>query len=218
LVPAGGAVLLGGTGLLRGPLWAVAGAGLGAGAVYCGFFIVLQRTKPNAERLLREGRPQEAYRQLAYELRSSRRAAARFPSSREAVGYYLGLTSQALQAMGDPTRALEAIAEAVEIFSALAAESPGKYAYRLASARLQEATLLGQLSRHGEALAAAEPAVQLFRGLAIDDRGEYLPLLAEALTRQADEPGHLDRISEARAAEAEAEMIRTDMLPSAAQT
>lgn len=211
-------MLLGGAGWLLGPLWAVGGAVIGAVAVVGGYSAVLMSTKPSPERLLRDGRPQEAYQQLArYDLPNSRRAAARFPYLQEVVGYYLELTSEALQGMGDATRALEAIVEAVEIYSALAAESPDKYDYRVASARLQEATLLGQLSRHGEALAAAEPAVQLYRGLAVDDRGTFLPLLAEALTRQADELGYLDRIDEARAAAAEAEMIRTDMLPSADQ-
>jgi hypothetical protein len=71
------------------------------------------------------------------------------------------------------------------------------------------------MGRHGEALGAIEPAVQIYRRLTVGDRSSYLPDLAAALTRQADELGYLDRITEARAAAAEAEMISTDMLPSA---
>lgn len=83
----------------------------------------------------------------------------------------------------------------------------------LARTLLRQADLLAQEARHGEALAVTEPAVQIYRHLAVSDRNTYLPHLAAALTRQADELGHLDRISEAHAAAAEAEMIRTDMLP-----
>jgi hypothetical protein len=70
------------------------------------------------------------------------------------------------------------------------------------------------MSRHGEALAAIEPAVQIYRRLAVSDRGKYLPPLATALGRKAVELYSLEQITESRTAAAEAEMIRTDMLPS----
>jgi hypothetical protein len=75
--------------------------------------------------------------------------------------------------------------------------------------------LPAHMGRHGEALAAIQPAVRLYRRLAVSDRGKYLPLLAGALARQAIELYSLDQITESRAAAAEAEMIQTDMLPSA---
>jgi hypothetical protein len=66
-----------------------------------------------------------------------------------------------------------------------------------------------------EALGAAQAALQIYRDLAAADRGTYLPGLALALARQSDELGFLDRIAEAQTAAAEAEFIRTDMLPPA---
>jgi len=214
VIPAGGAVLLGGAGWLLGPLWAVAGALVGAVAAFSVLLMIFVRGKPDPERLMQSGRPQEAYRHLEYEISFIRGQTRWRPMLREVLADRLGTMSRALQALGNEPRALETVSEAVAIYSDLNGKNPNGHTRALANTLLQQAAMLSHMGRHGEALAALEPAVQIYRHLAITDRNAYLPSLAEALTRQADELGHLDRISEARAAIAEAEMISTDMSPS----
>lgn len=214
LIPAGGAVLLGGAGWLLGPLWAVAGALVGPVAALSVLLIIFVRTKPDPVLLMRSGRPQEAYRYLHHEISFARLQASKRPMFRAVLADRLETMSQVLQALGNEPKALEAVSEAVAIYRDLNGERPGRHAYDLARTLLQQAAMLAHMGRHGEALGAIQPAVRLYRHLTIADRNAYLPSLAEALTRQADELGHLDRISEARTAIAEAELISTDMLPS----
>jgi tetratricopeptide (TPR) repeat protein len=214
VIPAAGAVLLGGVGWLLGPLWTIAGIVVGPVAALAVLLIIFARAKPKPVLLMRSGRPQEAYRQLQYELSYTRGLARRRPMFRDVLAGQLETMSQVLQALGNEPKALETVTEAVAIFSDLTGKRPGRYATALARTLLQQAALLAHMARHGEALAAIDPAVQIYRRLSIKDRNAYLPSLAAALTRQADELGHLDRITEARAAIAEAEMISSDMLPS----
>ncbi len=214
LIPAAGAVLLGGVGWLLGPLWAVAGILVGPVAALSVLLIMFVRGKPDPVRLMRSGRPQEAYRQLQYELSFTRGLARKRPMFRELLAGQLETMSQVLQALDNEPKALETVTEAVAIYSDLNGKRPDRYTGALARTLLQQAALLAHVGRHGEALAAIEPAVQIYRRLTITDRNAYLPSLAAALTRQGDELGYLDRITEARAAVAEAEMISTDMLPS----
>jgi hypothetical protein len=103
----------------------------------------------------------------------------------------------------------------IPVYAEFAARQPSRYNPALAGALVQQAGLLGGLSRHGEALGAAQAAVRIYRDLAAAGRGTYLSDLAMALARQSDEPGFLGRIAEARAAAAEAELIRAGMLPPA---
>ena len=215
LIPVGGAVLLGGAGWLLGWPWAVAGVLVGAVAAVCVLVTIFARSKPDPFRLLAAGRPREAYRQVEYDLSFARRLAARQPMFRDMLADKLDMMSQVQRALGNEPGALEAAAEATAIWTELAAKRPFRYTPALTGAQLQQAALLAAMGRHGEALAAIEPAVRAYRRMAVSDRSAYLPLLAAALTRQADELGYLDRITEARAAAAEAEMIGTDMLPSA---
>jgi tetratricopeptide (TPR) repeat protein len=183
-------------------------------AAYSVIVIILVRRKPDPVRLLQAGRPQEAYRQLERELSFTRELARKRPMFRDMLASNLETMSQVLQVLDSEPQALEAATEAAAIYTELTAKRP-RYTDALAGTLLQQAALLAQMGRHGETLAAIEPAVQIYRRLAVDDHSTYLPCLAAALTRQADELGYLDRITEARAAAAEAELIRTDMLPSA---
>jgi tetratricopeptide (TPR) repeat protein len=215
LIYAASAVLLGGAGWLVGPLWAVAGTLAGPVAVSSVLLVIVVLGKPDPVRLLRAGRPQEAYQYLDQDLSFTRRRAAKRPWFRDVLAHNLETMSQVLQALGNEPGALEAATEAVAIYTEEAAKHPNQYPDALARTLLQQAALLAHMGRHGEALGAIEPAVQIYRRLTVGDRSSYLPDLAAALTRQADELGYLDRITEARAAAAEAEMISTDMLPSA---
>lgn len=215
MIPVAGAVLLGGAGWLLGPLWAVTGILAGPVAAIAVGVAFLLRGKPDPVRLLAAGRPQEAYRQLWHDLTFARALAARRPAFRDVLAGKLETMSQVQQALGDEPRALEAATEAAAIYAGLAARRPGRHAAAHARTLLQQAGLLARMGRHGEALAAIEPAVQAYRRLTASDRSAYVAHLAAALTRQADELGYLDRTTEARAAAAEAEMISTDMLPSA---
>jgi tetratricopeptide (TPR) repeat protein len=213
--PAVGAALLGGVGWLLGPLWAVAGIVVGAVAALAFLLILVGRAKPDPALLLRSGRPQEAYRHLQPELAFVRTLVIRRPMFREILANRLETMAQVLQALDNEPKALETVTEAVTIYADLNVKDPERYGSALARALLRQAAMLADMGRHGEALAAAEPAVRIYRRLAVKDRSAHLPSLAAALTRQADELGYLDRITEARAATAEAEMISTDMLPSA---
>lgn len=206
-------MLLGGVGWLLGPLWTVVGTLVGAVAAFSVLLIIFVRGKPDPERLMQAGRPQEAYRHLQYELSFLRGLVRRRPMFCDVLADRLETMSQVQLALGNEPRALETVTEAVAIYRALIEKHPDRYTGRLARVLLKQAALLAHMGRHGEALAAIEPAVQDYRRLSIRDRNAYLPSLATALSRQADELGHLDRITEARAAAAEAEMIRTDMLP-----
>jgi tetratricopeptide (TPR) repeat protein len=164
---------------------------------------------------MQSGRPLEAYQLLQYEI-SFIREQARWRSTLSVVlADNLETLCQALQALGNEPKALEAITEAVAIYSDENKKRTDSYAGHLGRALLEEAGLLARMGRHGEALAAVEPAVQIFRRLAVKDRNACLPSLEAALTRQAAELGHLDRITEARAAAAEAQLISADMLPPA---
>ncbi len=214
-VPAVGAALLGGVGWLLGPLGAVAGLVVGSVAALAVLLIMVGRARPDPALLLRSGRPQEAYRHLQPELAFVRTLVIRRPMFREILANRLETMAQVLQALDNEPKALETVTEAVTIYGTLSVKDPDRYGRPLAQALLRQAAMLANMGRHGEALAAAEPAVRIYRRLAVKDRSAYLPSLAAALTRQADELGYLDRISEARAATAEAEMISTDMLPSA---
>jgi hypothetical protein len=212
---AAGALLLGGAGWFVGPLWAVAGTLGGPVAAYCVLLIILWRRRPDPAQLLRDGRPDEAYRWLDEELSFTRGLAAKRPMFRDVLAYKLETMSRVLQALDNEPRALEAATKAAAIFAELTEKRPDQYGGALASTLLHQADLLAHMGRHGEALAAIQPAVQIYRRLAVSDRGKYLPLLAAALGRQAIELYSLDQITESRAAAAEAEMIQTDMLPSA---
>ena len=212
---AAGAVLGGGVGWIGGPLWAAAGAAAGLVAAFAGSSIALAFQEPNPKRLLLAGRAQEALWPLELRVSFDRNLAAKLPTFRDVLAYHLEMMSEALQAVGKKPRALEAVTEAAAIFAELTASRPGRCTAALAGALLRQSTLLADMSRHGEALAAIEPATGIYRRLARGDSATYLPRLAEALTRQADALGYLDRITEARAAAAEADLIRTDMLPSA---
>ena len=192
----------------------MAGTLAGLAAAYSVLVVIVARGKPDPERLLRAGRPLEAYRQLKYEVSFTRRLAAKRPMFRDVLAGNLETMSQVLQALDNEPLALEAATEAAAIYTELAARRPGSYRGALARTLLQQAALLARMGHHGEALAAVEPAVQNYRSLAVSNRNTYLPCLAAALTRQADELSYLDRITEARTAAAEAELIRTDMLVS----
>ena len=211
---AAGAVLLGGAGWSVGPLWAVAGALGGPVAAYCVLLIILWR-RPDPAQLLRDGRPDEAHRWLEEELSFTRGLAAKRPMFRDVLACKLETMSRVLQALDNEPMALEAAIKASAIFAELTEKRPDQYGGAFASTLLQQADLLAHMGRHGEALAAVEPAVQIYRRLAVSDRGKYLRLLAAALGRQAVELYSLGQITESRAAAAEAEMIHTDMLPSA---
>jgi len=215
LIPAAGAVLLGGAGWFLGPLWVIAGILAGAVAAFSVLLIIEVRRRPDAVRLLRAGRLQEACLQLEHDISFTRGLAAKRPEIRGLLAWQLETLSQVLQTLGDEPRALQAATEATAINTGLSAKHPGRYNGALARTLLQQAALRARVGLHGEALAAIEPAVQIYRCLAVGDRGAYLPHLAAALTRQADELGYLGRIAEAHAAAAEAEMISADMLPSA---
>jgi hypothetical protein len=216
IIPAAaGAALLGGAGWFVGPLWAVAGALVGPVAAYCVLLIILWRRRPDPVQLLRDGRPDEAYRWLEEELSFTRGLAARRPMFRDVLAYKLETMSRVLQALDNEPRALEAATEAAAMYAGLTENQPDQYSGALARTLLQQAALLAHMGRHGEALAAIEPAVQFYRRLAVADRGKYLPHLASALASQAIELYSLDQITESRAAAAEAEMIHSDMLPSA---
>jgi tetratricopeptide (TPR) repeat protein len=210
-----GAVLGGGLGWVAGLRGAAIGAGAGLVAAYVGSIVALAIRKPNPERLLLAGRAQEALRQLELQVSYDRKLAAKLPTFRDMLAYRLVEMSEALQALGNRPRALEAVAEAAAIYSQLAANRSRRITPALAGTLLRQAALLAGMSRHGEALAAIEPATGIYRHLARSEPGTYLPHLAEALTRQSDALGYLDRITEARAAAAEADLIRTDMLPAA---
>jgi len=209
------AVVSGGAGLLLGPGWAAAGVVSGPLAVCAAGIIVAICVKPDPGQMLKAGRAHEALRLLEGDLAVSRRLAAKWPAFRDVLAEKLMLKSQALQALAREPQALDTAGEAVAIYAEFAARQPGRYNPALARALLQQAGLLGGLSRHGEALGATQAAIQIYRDLAAADRGTYLPDLALALARQSDELGFLDCIAEARAAAAEAELIRTDMLPPA---
>lgn len=209
------AVMSGGAGLLLGPGWAVAGVVSGPLAVCAAGIIVAICVKPDPGQMLKAGRALEALRLLEGDLAVSSRVAAKWPAFSDVLAEKLMLKSQALQALAREPQALDAAGEAVAIYAEFAARQPSRYNPALAGALFQQAGLLGGLGRHGEALAAIQAALQIYRDLAAADRGTYLPDLALALARQSDELGFLDRIAEARAAAAEAELIRTDMLPPA---
>lgn len=212
---AAGAVLGGGMGWIGGPLWAAVGAAAGLAAAFASSIIALLFQRPNPQRLLLAGRAQEALWHLELKVSFDRKLAAKLPTFRDLLAEDLEMMSQALQAVGNKPRALEAVTEAGAIFAEFTANRPGRYTAALAGALLRQAALLADMSRHGEALAAIESATGIYRRVARGDPATYLPRLAEALTRQADALGYLDRITEARAAAAEADLIRTDMLPSA---
>jgi hypothetical protein len=212
---AAGAVLGGGVGWIWGPLWAAVGAAAGLAAAYAGSIIALAFQRPNPQRLLLAGRAQEALWSLELRVSYDRKLAAKLPTFRDLLADHLDMMSEALQTVGNKPRALEAATEAAAIFAELTANRRGRYTAALAGALVRRAALLADMSRHGEALAAIEPAIGSYRRLTRGDPATYLPRLAEALTRQADALGYLDRITEARAAAAEADLIRTDMLPSA---
>ena len=212
---AAGAVVGGGVGWIWGSLWAAVGAAAGLVAAYAGSIIVLAFQRPNPQRLLTAGRAQEALWPLELRVSYDRKLAAKLPTFRDLLADHLDMMSEALQTVGNKPRALEAVTEAAAIFTELTANRPGRYTAALAGALLRQAALLADMSRHGEALAAIESAIGIYRRLTRGDPATYLPRLAEALTRQADALGYLDRITEARAAAAEADLIRTDMLPSA---
>jgi hypothetical protein len=209
-----GAVLLGGAGWFLGPVWALAGVLVGPLAGYSALLVVAARRQPDPVRLLQAGRPQEAYRWLEVDVTYTRRLAAKRPMFRDVLAFKLETMSRVLQALDNDPRALEAATEAATIFTELTDQQPGSYSGALAGTLLQKAAVLAHMSRHGEALAAIEPAVQIYRRLAVSDRGKYLPPLATALGRKAVELYSLEQITESRTAAAEAEMIRTDMLPS----
>jgi tetratricopeptide (TPR) repeat protein len=215
LIPAAGAVLLGGAGWLLSPLWAVAGALAGAVGVFSVLLIVASRRMPDAPSLVAAGRWQEAYRALERDISFNRRLAAKRPAFRSVLAWQLEAMSKVLHELGDEPRALDAATEAVALYTELTAKNSGRDDKALAGTLFRQAVLQAHMGLHGEALAAIEPAVQIYRRLAVGDRSANLPNLAAALTRQADELGHLGRIDEARAGAAEAEMIRADMLPSA---
>ena len=212
--PAVGAALFGALGWLLGPPWAVAGILVGAVAGVWVLLMLFTRGKPDPELLLAAGRPQEAYRQLHYELSFARVQARKRPILREVFANQLETMSLVLQALGNEPKALEIATEAVGVYTDLSVKRHDRHASALARSLLQQGALLASMGRHGEALAAIEPALQIYRRLAVKDRNAYLPSLIKALNSQADELGHLDRITEARTASAEAELISTDMLPS----
>jgi tetratricopeptide (TPR) repeat protein len=215
LIPAAGAILLGGAGWLLGPLWAVAGIVAGPVVAVSIALTILALGKPDPVRVLQAGRAQQAHRLITQDLSFARKMARKRPWFRDLLAANLETMAQVLQALGNEPQALENATEAAAIDTELSVAHPDRYASALARTSAQQAGLLAQMGRHGEALAAIESAVQIYRRLALRDRGAGLPLLASALTRQSDELGCLGRITEARAAAAEAEMISTDMLPSA---
>lgn len=71
----------------------------------------------------------------------------------------------------------------IPVYAEFAARQPSRYNPALAGALIQQAGLLGGLSRHGEALGAAQAAVRIYRDLAAAGRGTYLSDLAMALAR-----------------------------------
>ena len=90
VIPAVGAALLGGVGWLLGPLWAIAGIVVGPVAAVSVLLIMFVRAKPKPVLLMRSGRPQEAYRQLQYELSFTRGLARRRPMFRDVLAGQLG--------------------------------------------------------------------------------------------------------------------------------
>jgi hypothetical protein len=153
---AAGAVLLGGAGWLLGPWWAIAGALAGPVAAYSVLLIILARGKPDPVRLLRAGRPQEAYQRMELEVSFYRGLAAKRPMFRDVLADSLETISRALQALDNEPQALEAATEAAAIYTDLTEKRPGQYSAALARTLLQQAALLAHLGRHGEALAAID--------------------------------------------------------------
>jgi hypothetical protein len=134
---AAGAVLLGGAGWFAGPLWAVAGA-LGGPVVACAVLLtIMWRRRPDPARLLRDGRPDEAYLWLEEELSFMRGLAARRPMFRDVLAYKRETMARVLQALDNEPRAAEAAAKAAAIFAELADKRPDQYGPALAASGLK---------------------------------------------------------------------------------
>src|SRR5258708_15388167 len=103
-----GAALLGGAGWFVGPWWAVAGVLAGPVAAYSVLLIILSRGTPDPVRLLRAGRPQDAYRWLELEVSFHRELAAKRTMFRDVLADRLETMSRVLPALDNEPRGLEA--------------------------------------------------------------------------------------------------------------
>ena len=118
-------------------------------------------------------------------LAATRRLAASAERSPEQQARWANNLAIRLSEAGERGEALEAAREAVDLYKALAGESPAAYTPDLAASLNNLAIRLSEAGERGEALEAAREAVDLYRSLVEDSPAAYTPDLAMALNNLA---------------------------------
>lgn len=212
LVLLGGAVALGGAGLLLGPAWAVAGVVAGPFIALMAASVVQVFTTPDPADLQRTGRHREALSMIGDQMPAWRLLARIWPGQfREPLALVLMDKSMALLAAHRDGEALAAAEQAVAIYRSLAAARPGKPAPDLAGALNNLSYPLRAAGRRDDALAAAEEAVRMYRALAAARPGKYRYDLARSLGTEAEVLSLAGEYGKALAAASEAAGIYQDM-------
>ncbi len=187
LVLLGGAVALGGAGLLLGPAWAVAGVVAGPFIALMAASVLQVFTTPDPADLVWRGRHREALSMIGDQTPTWRLLARIWPGQfREPLALVLMDKSMALLAAHRDGEALAAAEQGVAIYRSLATARPGKPAPGLAGALNNLSYPLRAAGRRDEALAAAEEAVGIYRALAAGRPGKYRHDLARSLGTEAE--------------------------------
>ena len=119
-------------------------------------------------------------------LAATRRLATSAEWAPDWQAYWANNLSIRLSDVGERNEALVAAREAVELYRALAEDSPAAYTPNLAASLNNLANRLSGVGERGEALGAAREAVELYRGLAKASPQAYTPRLAGSLNNLAD--------------------------------
>jgi tetratricopeptide (TPR) repeat protein len=205
LIVLGGAVVLGGAGLLLGPGWAVAGVAVGPFVSLAAASVVLVLARPDASELLQAGRHREALPVIAAEMPTLRLLARMWPGQfRDALAHRLMDKSMALLDAHRDGEALVAAEQSITIYRSLAADRPGGLAPELARALNNLSYPLRAAGRRDEAEVAAGEAVRMYRALAAARPRRYgrrlagsLGTLAEVLVQSGERDRALAATSEA---------------------
>ena len=194
LIVLGGAVVLGGAGLLLGPGWAVAGVAVGPFVSLAAASVVQVLATPDASELLQAGRHREALSVIAEDMSTLRLLARMWPGQfRDALAHRLMDKSMALLDAHRDGEALMAAEQSITIYRSLAADRPGGLAPELARALNNLSYPLRAAGRLEESRAAAAEAVRMYRALAAARPRRYsrrlagsLGTLAEVLVQSGD--------------------------------
>lgn len=190
--------------LALGPLWAAPGMVVAGVLAVAGWALIMVH-RPDAMTLLERGRPQDALTTVE-RLEPQHRLAAR-----KWGGWWSGMLADALleksavlHALNRDREALQAAAESVNLYRALASDQHAKYAGHLARALSVQAGRLAGTGELAGAIASAQTAVRLLRELARAEPGEHREALARVLTCLAGWLEDIDMDGDALAAAHEA--------------